>query len=67
MIVKIVHIYTANGGEFADRVRSEIAKMQNECALNVEVQYQTATAEDGYNAYVVYSALVVGREKGGAE
>ena len=62
MIVKVVHIYTANGGEFADRVRSEVAKMQNECGLKVEVQYQTATAEDGYNPYVVYSALVIGRE-----
>ena len=62
MIVKVVHTYTANGGEFADRVRNEIAKMQNECGLKVEVQYQTATAEDGYNTYVVYSALVIGRE-----
>lgn len=62
MIVKVVHIYTANGSEFADRVRSETAKMQNECGLKVEVQYQTATAEDGYNTYVVYSALVIGRE-----
>ena len=62
MIAKIVHIYTANGIEFAERVRSEIAKMQNECALKVEVQYQTATAEDGRDAYVVYSALVIGKE-----
>jgi hypothetical protein len=62
MIVKVVHIYTANGGDFADRLRSEIAKMQNECGLDVEVQYQTASMEDGYNQYVVYSALVVGRE-----
>ena len=62
MIVKVVHIYTANGGEFADRVRSEVAKMQNECALKVDVQYQTTTAEDGYNVYVVYSALIIGRE-----
>ena len=65
MIVKVVHIYTANGGEFTDRLRSEIAKMQNECELEVEVQYQTASAEDGYNQYVVYSALIVGKEKGG--
>lgn len=28
MIVKVVHIYTANGGEFTDRLRSEISKMQ---------------------------------------
>lgn len=62
MIVKVVHIYTANGGEFTDRLRSEIAKMQNECGLEVEVQYRTASGEDGYNQYVVYSALVIGRE-----
>lgn len=67
MIVKVVHIYTANGGDFTDRVRIEISKMQNEDGLEVEVQYQTSTAEDGYNQYVVYSALVIGREKGGAE
>lgn len=42
MIVKVVHIYTANGGDFTDKLRSEIAKMQNECGLDVEVQYQTA-------------------------
>ena len=62
MIVKVVHIYTANGGDFTERLRSEISKMQNECGLEVEVQYQTASAEDGYNQYVVYSALVIGRE-----
>lgn len=61
MIVKVVHIYTANGGEFADRVRNEIAKMQNECALKVEVQYQTATMTDE-SQYIVYSALIIGRE-----
>ena len=65
MVVKVVHIYTANAGELTDRLRSEIAKMQNECGLEVEVQYQTTSAEDGYNHYVVYSALVIGREKGG--
>lgn len=62
MIIKIVHIRTADNAEFADKLRMEVAKMQNECYLDVEVQYQTATAEDGYNQYVVYSALVIGRE-----
>ena len=62
MIAKVVHIYTANGGEFTDRLRSEISKMQNECGLEVEVQYQTASAEDGYSQYIVYSALIIGRE-----
>ena len=62
MIVKVAHIYTANGGDFEDMVRNQIAKMQAECGLDVEVQYQTASAEDGYNQYVVYSALVIGRE-----
>ena len=65
MIVKVVHIYTANTLDFIDRVRMEISKMQNEDGLEVEVQYQTSTAEDRYNQYVVYSALVIGREKGG--
>lgn len=61
MIVKIVHIRTADNTDFADKLRIEVAKMQNECGLEVEVQYQTSTEEDGYNQYVVYSALVVGR------
>lgn len=65
MIIKIVHIRTADNADFADKLRMEVAKMQNECGLDVEVQYQTASMEDGYNQYVVYSALVIGREKGG--
>lgn len=67
MIAKIVHISTAGKADFTDKLRMEVAKMQNECGLEVEVQYQTTTEEDGYNPYVVYSALVIGREKGGAE
>ena len=62
MIIKIVHIRTADSNDFADKLRMEVAKMQNECGLDVEVQYQAASAEDGYNQYVVYSALVIGRE-----
>lgn len=65
MIVKVVHIRTADNDDFTAKLRAEIAKMQNECGLDVEVQYQTASMEDGYNQYVVYSALVIGREKGG--
>ena len=71
MIVKMAYVSATNGREFTDRLKSEIGKMQAEDGLEVEVQYQTATAEDGYNQYVVYSALVIGREfllkKGGAE
>lgn len=63
MIIKIVHIRTADNTDFADKLRTEVAKMQNECGLDVEVQYQTASMEDGYNQYVVYSALVIGRER----
>lgn len=61
-IIKIVHIRTADNVEFVDRLRKEVTKMQNEFGLNVEVQYQTATMEDGYNQYVVYSAIVIGRD-----
>lgn len=66
MIVKIVHICKANRFDFIDEVRSEVAKMQNECGLNVEVQYQIATTTDE-NQYVVYSALIIGRESEGNE
>lgn len=62
MIVQVIHISTADKSEFADKIKFAVAKMQNECGLKVEVEYQTATAEDGYNTYVVYSALVIGRE-----
>lgn len=62
MIVKVAHISTANRGDFEDMVRNQIAKMQAECGLDVEVQYQTASAADGCDPYVVYSALVIGRE-----
>jgi hypothetical protein len=68
MIVKIEHIRTADTYDFTGKLRSTVSEMQNECGLDVEVQYQTASMEDGYNQYVVYSALVIGREipkKGG--
>lgn len=62
MIVKIEHIRTADTYDFTEKLRSTVSKMQNECGLDVDVQYQTASMEDGYNQYVVYSALVIGRE-----
>ena len=64
MIVKIVHIRTVDSADFSAKLRCEVAKMQNECNLDVEIQYQTATMTDE-SQYVVYSALVIGREKGG--
>ena len=67
MIIKIVHIRTADSDDFVGKLRIEVAKMQNECGLDVEVQYQIGTMEDGYNQYIVYSALVIGRDKGGVE
>lgn len=60
MIVKVVHIRTADSADFTARLRSEVAKMQNECDLDVEIQYQTASMTDCQ--FVVYSALVIGRE-----
>lgn len=63
MIIKIVHIRTADSDDFAGRLRTEVAKMQNEYGLDVDVQYQTASMADGYNQYVVFSAIVIGREQ----
>ncbi len=66
MIIKIVHIRTVDDhADFADKLRIEVAKMQSECGLDVEVQYQTSMAYNGGRCHVVYSALVIGREKGG--
>lgn len=62
MIIEIAHIRTADNADFVDKLRTAVIKMQNECGLDVEVQYQTASIEDGYNKYVVYTALVIGRE-----
>lgn len=61
MIVQVIHIATADKSEFADRIKLAVAKMQNECGLKVDVQYQTATMTDE-SPYIVYSALVIGRK-----
>ena len=62
MIIEIAHIRTADNTDFVDQLRKAIVKMQNECGLNIEVQYQTIQMQDGYRKYIVYSALVIGRE-----
>lgn len=62
MIIEIAHIRTADNTDFVEKLRTAVEKMQNECGLDIEVQYQTASIEDGYSQYVVYSALVIGRE-----
>ena len=61
MIIQVIHIATADQSEFADEIKFAVAKMQNECGLKVEVQYQTNTMTDE-SQYIVYSALVIGRE-----
>lgn len=62
MIIEIAHIRTADNTDFVDQLREAIVKMQNECGLNIEVQYQTIQMEYGYRKYVVYTALIIGRE-----
>ncbi len=61
MIIQIIHIATANQSEFVNKIKTAVAKMQNECALKVEIQYQTTPTADE-TPYIVYSALVIGRE-----
>ena len=37
MIIQIIHIVTANQSEFVNKIKTAVAKMQNECALKVEI------------------------------
>lgn len=62
MIIEIAHIRTADNTDFIDKLRMAVEKMQNERGLDIEIQYQTALIEDGDVKYIVYSALVIGRE-----
>lgn len=62
MIVKVAHISSANQNEFVDMVKIAASKMQNEDRLEVEIQYQATPITDE-TAYVVYSAMLIGRYK----
>ncbi len=61
MIVQVIHIATSDKNKFADEIKFAVAKMQNEDCLKVDVQYQAVTTVDE-TPYIVYSALVIGRE-----
>ena len=61
MIVKIAHVRSADSTSFADAVRRAVSQMQAEDGLDVEVQY-VATPTTDETPYIVYSALVIGRE-----
>ena len=63
MIEKIVHIRDTSAYDFADKLRREVAEMQNECKLDVEVQYQTAMAGADHSYIIIYSAVIIGRER----
>ena len=64
MIIQVIHIATADRSEFADKIKFAVAKMQNEDGLKAEIQYQTSTMTDE-SQYIVYSALIIGRESEG--
>ena len=65
MIVKTAHVKSADYADFFNTVNNSIADMQN-LGLKVEIQYQIASAKDEFS-YTVFTALLIGRKKGGAD
>ena len=63
MIVKSAHISSASSYEFCQRYDMVVNDFQKE-GLKVEVQYAAVNTNDECE-YVVYTALVIGRLKGG--
>lgn len=61
MIVKTVHIKSADAKDFFDGVNKGIADLQS-LGLTVEIQYQPVSARDEYS-YTVYTALLIGRKR----
>lgn len=58
-IIGVIHLASADGVAFAEKVRKCISEMQDK-GLCVEVQYQTTAIKDEV-AEIVYSALLIGR------
>ena len=63
MIVKTAHISSVNRDIFCARMTEAIDNLQSE-GLRVEVHYQPVNTKDECE-YIVYTALLVGRMKGG--